>query len=235
MTRRVAILQSNYIPWRGYFDLIDGVDVFVIYDDVQYTKNDWRNRNRIKTPSGLRWLTVPVRHAFLGQAIDAVEIVDEQPWRRAHREALKANYGRAEFFDAMFPALADLLDTPRATLSELNRVLIRWVVDRLSIRTEIVDVRSLKGDGRRTERLLAIVGELGGDVYVSGPAAAAYLDLDAFRSAGIGLEYKSYDYEPYPQLWGAFEGAVTALDLLFNAGPHARDGLKSRSPNTRVV
>ena len=235
MTGRVAILQSNYIPWRGYFDLISDVDVLVIYDDVQYTKNDWRNRNRIKTPTGERWLSVPVRHAFLGQPIDSVEIADEQPWRRIHREALRANYARAAYFAEIAPGLFSALDSSPDKLTDLNRTLMRWIMDRLKIQTELVDVRRLSAAGHRTERLIDIVRELGGDLYLSGPSAAAYLDVEAFRVAGIGLEYKTYAYEPYPQLWGNFSGAVSVLDLLFNTGPDAGRHLKSRTANLRVV
>lgn len=235
MARRIAIIQSNYIPWRGYFDLIDDVDVLVVYDDVQFTKNDWRNRNIIKISTGTQWLTVPVRRPYLKQSIDEVEIASEQPWRRVHQEAIRSNYGRAAFFASLFPSFQALLDSAPGTLSALNRGLIGWAMDVLDIETKVVDVRALSAPGRRTERLLAIVRELGGDTYLSGPSAAAYLDVEAFRSQGIRLEYKSYAYEPYRQLWGTFEGAVSIIDLLFNAGPEARRFLKSTEPNLRVV
>ena len=235
MSRRVAIIQSNYIPWRGYFDLIDDADIFVIYDAVQYTKNDWRNRNKIKTPVGPRWLTVPVRHEFLGQSIDAVKVATDRPWRRIHADTIKVNYAKAKFFEPVFSAYIASLESAPDTLSGLNRALIRWVMETLTIQTNVVDVRTLAASGQRTERLIAITRELGGEIYLSGPSASAYLDIEAFRNSGIGLQYKSYTYEPYQQCWGPFIGEVSILDLLFNTGPEARKYLKSSVSNVLVV
>jgi hypothetical protein len=235
MSRRIVITQSNYLPWRGYFDMIDDADVFVVYDDVQYTKNDWRNRNRIKTKTGAQWLTVPVRHIRLGQSVDSVETSGALPWRGAHRQAVQTNYGKAKFFHEAFAGFEAALECAPSMLTGLNRALIRWAMERLAIRTEIVDVRDLSVGGYRSERLIAIVRALGGDIYLSGPSAAAYLDVEAFRAAGIGLEYKSYAYEAYPQLWGDFEGNVSILDLILNQGRNARQFLKSSTPNIRIV
>jgi hypothetical protein len=233
--RRIVVTQSNYIPWRGYFDLIDEADVLVVYDDVQYTKNDWRNRNKIKTSHGLHWLTAPVRKAPLHTAIDEIELDLSRPWRRMHLETISVSYRKTPGFGAIFEGYREVLERAPPRLSALNVSLLRWLMQLMEIRTEIVDVRSLSTSGHRTERLIGIVRELGGAVYLSGPSAASYLDAGAFRRAGIGLEYKSYVYPDYPQLWGPFEGGVSVLDMLFNVGAPARGSLKSLAPNVKVV
>lgn len=226
---KVGVIQSNYIPWRGYFDLIDDVELFVFYDDVQYTKNDWRNRNRIKTPTGAQWLTVPVRHVHSAQLIHETRLEEGLPWRRKHLGSIEQAYRKAPHFDAYYPAFARLLSQPYANLAELNHALILWLMAQFGITTPIKHSRDYPLAGKRGDRLLALLEQAGATRYLSGPSASSYLDTAEFARHGIQVEYKTYDYAPYPQLWGAFAGNVTVLDLLFNTGPEARQHLKSRT------
>lgn len=222
---KVAILQSNYIPWKGYFDLIGAVDTFVYYDDVQYTKGDWRNRNRIKTPQGVQWLTVPVG-ASIDRPIREVEIRDPG-CGAAHWQRLAANYARARCFDETAAWLEPLyVREPWRSLSDTNRLLIEAVCQRLGIGTRFCDVSRFAAGGDRSERLVGICRELGADTYVSGPSARDYLDTAAFARAGVAVEWFSYaGYPEYRQLWGPFVHEVTVLDLLFNCGADARQSL----------
>jgi hypothetical protein len=232
---RVGIIQSNYIPWRGYFDFVDDVDLFIFHDDLQYTKGDWRNRNRIKTPAGLQWLTVPVHYAHVGQLIDEVSLDESQSWRRKHLNLLEANYRTAPYFQTYFKLFADVLNVAYPGLSKLNIALIRWVMNCLEITTPTLVSKDLNSIGSKTTRLIDLLKKVNASIYLSGPAAAEYLDLQNFVDHGIRLEYKSYDYPAYEQIGGEFAPAVSILDLLFNTGPHSRKYLKSQSPNQVIV
>lgn len=232
---RVGIIQSNYVPWRGYFDFIDDCDVFILFDDVQYTDRDWRNRNKLKTPQGPVWITVSLQSGARDRLVQDVAIDWQTDWAARHLNLLRQHYGTAPHHAEIATEVAEIFARRPARLSELNHALIACVSARLRITTPLIDAASLPGRGRKTERLISLVEAVGGTSYLSGPAAQSYLDLDAFREAGIGLEYKSYDYEPYPQLWGDFEGGVSVLDLLMNTGPDARRFLKSRTPNQVIT
>lgn len=220
--KTVAILQPNYIPWKGYFDLIASCDLFVLYDDVQYTKNDWRNRNLIKTPSGVKWLTIPVG-GKINREIREVEISDPR-WSHKHWKSLLANYARARFAGEIFDLFKPVyLSETHSSLVAVNRRLIELVCSYLRIKTEIrlsseFSMRMPGSDG-----VLALCETLGATHYLSGPSARAYLNLDSFASSGIAVRWFEYsDYPVYPQLWGAFEHRVTILDVLFNCGPSSR-------------
>lgn len=228
--KRVAILQSNYVPWKGYFDLIAAVDEFVFYDEVQYTKNDWRNRNRIKTPQGPQWLTIPVG-AHIHRPIDAVEI-PVAGCGPAHWQRLAANYARSPHFREVATWLAPLyLERPWTHLSPLNRALITAICRYLDIATLLTDSRDYVGEGGRTERLVSICAAAGATTYLSGPAARAYLDTEPFAQAGIDVAWFDYaGYPAYPQAWGAFVHEVSILDLLFNCGRDARRFMKCGRP-----
>ena len=221
--KRVAILQSNYIPWKGYFDLIRQVDEFILFDEMQYTRRDWRNRNKIKTQRGLEWLTVPVKvKGRYYQKIRETEL-DGWQWASDHWNALNANYGRAPFFSELAGELKPLyLERQYTHLSQLNRTLIDWVCSKLGITTVISDSADYRLVEGKTERLLDICRQAGATDYLSGPAAAGYLETKLFEAAGIGVSFFDYEgYPPYSQLWGEFEHGVTILDLLFNCGPDA--------------
>lgn len=232
---RVGVIQSCFIPWRGYFDFIRSVDLFVFYDDVQYSKNGWRNRNQIKTPKGVRWITVPVRHRSLSQLICETEIDDREDWRAAHWRLWEENYGETLYYQDVLAILGNLGLGAAATISELNIALTKAIIAYLEIDTQLMSSSDLHLGGNKTDRLIELLVKVEAKTYLSGPSAEAYLDKEAFRRVGIGLEYKSYDYEPYPQRWGAFEGAVTVLDLIANCGQMSRDLIRSKTPNQIVV
>lgn len=223
----IGIIQPNYIPWRGYFDFIDAVDLFVLYDDVKYTKGDWRNRNRIKTSKGPAWLTVPVHFRHLEQRIDETEIDYRRDWVTSHLNQFRDHYCKAPHFEDAMGLLRAGLAAPERTIDALDAKLIGATCAYLGITTPIVRSSTLAIPGRRTERLVAILRHLGATAYLSGPSARDYLDEGAFASQGIALDYKRYDYRPYAQLWGPFVGEVTVLDLIANCGPQARALMKS--------
>ncbi len=220
---RVAILQPNYIPWRGYFDMISQVDIFVFLDDVQYTKQDWRNRNRICTRNGDPvWLTVPVRVQFLEQQIRDVPINNDIPWVRKHLAALQSNYGKAPFFESHFEQLRDIYLERHELISDLDITLARQVCTWLGITTKFYRSSELAIAGSKDSKLIQIIKTLGGTSYLSGPAAKAYIQPTLWEQAGIGLEFISYpDYPIYPQINPGFEPHVSVLDLLFMTGPDA--------------
>jgi hypothetical protein len=217
--KRVAIVQSNYIPWKGYFDLIAHVNEFILYDDVQFTKSDWRNRNLIKTPSGVQWLTIPVGQATHRRIRDVR--LPEGRWREWHWKAIEMSYRRAPWFSDVAPLIRGAYQEPLpATLSEFNRRLIEFVCRYLGISTRISNSWDYRLVDGKTERLVDICRQAGADEYVSGPAARDYIREQLFEDAKIKLTW--FDYKGYPeysQLWGAFVHEVTVLDLLFNCGP----------------
>lgn len=232
---KVGIIQSSYLPWRGYFDFIASVDLFVVYDDVQFSKGAWRNRNRIKTPRGLQWLTVPVRHRSLSQLICETEIDNSRNWRRDHSQSVAINYARAPYVRDVLSMLGAAFDAPHTTISGLNIALMRSVCDYLAIRTPLRLSAEVPQHGAKTERLVGLLRSVGATSYVSGPTGRGYLDEARFHRAGIRLEYKVYSYPEYPQRWGHFEGAVSVMDLLANCGPQSRDLLLSQEPNQAVA
>jgi hypothetical protein len=216
---KVTILQSNYLPWRGYFDILNDADVFVVYDCVKYTKNDWRNRNVIYTKSGKQWLTIPVPAASVKLAIDEVRLPDPE-WQAMHAKVLSIGYGRARHFAQLEELIHEfLLGREWHTLSALNQALIRWIAARLGSPTRFHDAREFELKEDRVERLLGILGQLNATEYISGPAAASYLDgkEHLFTDRGIRLTYKSYPaYPTYRQLREPFEPAVSIVDLIAN-------------------
>jgi hypothetical protein len=232
---RVAAIQSSFIPWRGYFDFIASVDLFVFHEDIQYTKGDWRNRNKIKTPHGTKWITVPVSHKNVAQLICDTPIDPTSPWRRKHLRVLEENYRRAPFFNVAEDLISGGLLSEHITISQLNIDLIRRISNYLEINTQIIHSMEMYLQGSKTERLIDLLKKLNATTYLSGPSADAYLDKELFRQNGIRLEYKSYDYEPYPQLWGDFIGGVTVLDLIANCGPRAKEYIRSKTPEVVIV
>lgn len=223
MNKKIAILQSNYIPWKGYFDMIAAVDEFIFYDDMQYTRRDWRNRNQIKTPQGVQWLTVPVRvKGKYEQTIRETEI-DGNDWASAHWKTLAQNYRRAPHFDEIAAIFEPIYMQKKYThLSVLNRELIEAVCNYLGITTKISNSWDYTlGDGK-TERLVDLCVQAGGTEYISGPSAKDYIEEKLFAERGIELGWFSYEgYPEYPQQWGEFTHGVTILDLLFNCGKDA--------------
>jgi WbqC-like protein family len=220
---RICIIQSCYIPWKGFFDLIGGCDEHVIFDGAQFVKRHWHNRNRIKTANGVEWLTIPVVTAGrFEQSIDTVEI--EKPWADKHWRAIELAYRRAPFFEPLAPTVKGWYERAgqQKLLTEVNAIFLHGIAAQLGLRTRIVRDTAYPAAGAKTERLLAICRAAGADRYLSGPSARDYFDEPMFASAGITTEWMSYDgYPEYKQLHGGFEHAVTVLDLLFNTGPNA--------------
>jgi hypothetical protein len=228
---RIAIVQSNYIPWKGYFDLIRSVDEFVLFDDVQYTRRDWRNRNRIKTPVGPAWLTIPVNVSGQFHAPIKAMTTSDPSWARRHWRSLVANYRRAPHFESYADRLSSLyLECDGETrLSTINFKWISALCEMLGISTKLswsMDYELAEG---KTERLVAICEQAGADSYVSGPAARAYIDPSAFAAKGIALSFFEYaGYPEYTQLYPPFDHHVSVLDLLLNVGPNARQYMLAR-------
>jgi hypothetical protein len=220
--KKVVILQSNYIPWKGYFDLMRSADEFVILDDVQFTKRDWRNRNLIKTQHGLLWLTIPVKSKG-PQKINEVEI-SEPDWHISHWKTISRSLCRAAYFDRYESELhgAYLTAGEAQFLSQINLIFIKLVARWLGIRTRITSSTDYPAPDERTQRLVSICQMVGAREYISGPAAKVYLDEELFKQAGITVRWFDYEgYPPYTQLFGNFEHRVTVLDLLLNTGPDA--------------
>jgi len=221
--KKIAIVQSNYIPWKGYFDMIAAVDEFILYDDAQFTRRDWRSRNQIKTPQGQQWLSVPVKvKGKYHQAICETEI-DGADWAEAHWKALAQNYRRAPHFEEIAAVFEPLYRQRKYThLSVLNRELIETICTYLGIATKISNSWDYTLIDGQTERLADLCTQAGGTQYISGPLAKDYIEEHIFTERGIMLTWFDYaGYTEYPQLWGEFTHGVTILDLLFNCGKDA--------------
>ena len=226
--KKVAIVQSSYIPWKGYFDLIAGVDEFILLDDVQYTKRDWRNRNRIKTLDGIRWLTIPVQvKGKFKQSIKDVKIANGD-WSRRHWKSLGAAYGRAPCFNDYRDFVEGLyMDCREPFLSQVNRRFIEAICGILGIRTEIKCSSDFLLSAGKTERLVSMCRQSHATNYRSGPKAKDYLDEGQFAQAGMTVSYMDYsDYPVYNQLYPPFHHNVSILDLIFNEGDRARQFMK---------
>jgi hypothetical protein len=232
LQKRVAIVQSSYIPWKGYFDVIRAVDEFILLDDVQFTKRDWRSRNRIKTKDGLAWLTVPVisKGRYDQRICDTV--ISDPLWGARHWQTLRGAYARTEFFDTYGPAFeAVYREPPSDHLSIVNRALIEATCNALGITTPIRWSTEYRTRSGRNERLIDLCVATGSTMYLSGPAARCYLDEDAFAAAGVAVRFADYaGYPEYPQPYPPFEHAVSVLDLLFSTGPRALDYMKNVWP-----
>ena len=223
--KRVAIIQSVYIPWKGFFDLVARCDEYVILDTVQFARRHWHNRNRIKTPQGLLWLTIPViTKSRFEQPIEDVMVAE--PWADRHWRSIETYYRKAPCFDLHVQAVRGFYEeaASKSRLTDINEVLLTGLLRLLGIRTKISRDRAFDPQGSKTDRLVDICRKAGASRYLSGPSARAYLEEDKFQSAGIEVEWMVYsDYPQYHQLWGTFEHAVSIIDLIFNAGVAARE------------
>lgn len=228
--KKVAILQSDYIPWKGYFDLINMVDEFILYDDMQYTRRDWRNRNKIMTKEGLLWMSIPViNKGKFFQKINETRTADSK-WAKSHWKCLQCNYSKAKYFKVYAERIRSVYERceKEEFLSRINYCFIREICDILGIGTKI----SWSGDYElkegKTERLIGLVKDAGGDCYLSGPAAKDYVKEELFEDAEMRLEWMDYsDYPEYTQLSETFEHGVSVLDLIFNEGSKAPEFMKS--------
>lgn len=226
--KKIAILQSNYIPWKGYFDLIAKVDEFILYDDMQYTRRDWRNRNKIKTPNGLVWLTVPVE--VKGKYLQKINetVISDPNWAKDHWVRIKQNYGKSKFFKNYKEIFENCyLNSHENYLSIVNYNLIKLINEILGIHTKISWSSDYHLADGKTERLLSLVEQSKGTEYISGPSAKDYIVEELFTNAGIKLTWMDYsNYPEYEQLYGDFAHNVSILDLLFNEGENAKHFMK---------
>lgn len=229
MPKSIAIVQSNYIPWRGYFDLINSVDEFILYDDMQYTIRDWRNRNIIKTANGPLWLTIPVE--VKGKYFQKINeaLVSDPGWAKKHWASITHSYSKAPHFASHREEFADLYSRPEERcLSQINCRFITAICEFLGIQTKISWSMDYDLIGDKTERLMNLCKQAGATHYVSGPAAKSYLEEELFTREGISVSYMDYaGYPDYRQLYPPFEPRVSILDLIFNEGPRATKYMKS--------
>jgi len=215
----LAVLQPGYLPWLGFFDQLLRSDTFVVYDDVQFDKHGWRNRNRVKSPTGPVWLTVPVLHKGLGwQKILDVQINNETAWARKHLSTIRQLYSRAPFLDRYYSDLEETLSRKWERLVDLDLELIRRMSSWLGIERRIERSSELGIDGDRSERLLNFCRHFGAKRYLSGAAARDYLKTEIFEAEGIAVEWQDYKHPVYPQQHGEFTPYLSTLDLLFNCG-----------------
>ncbi len=225
-----GIIQSNFIPWAGYFDFINSCDEFIFLDDTQYTKESWRNRNKVKTSNGAKWINVPVRFSLLQRtSIDQTPINYSLKWQKQHELLLTAHYKNAPYFKALFSEYMSIISKEYSSISELNFHIFEWICSYLYIKTPLTQARKYQAYGTKTDRVIDLLKKSNASVYLSGPAAKDYLEVDKFKEAQIELRYKSYSYPPYPQIHGDFVPGLSILDLLFNVGPEAKNYIKSQA------
>ena len=221
--KKVAILQSNYIPWRGYFDILSYADEFILYDEVQYTKNDWRNRNKIKTAGGSLWLTIPVLSSSSMKISDVR--IDNNHWQKKHYKSITESYSKAPFYKQVKPMLERIyLESEYTFLSEVNLYCLRKINAYLELSTKItLSSDFAKTTSDRNQRLVELVKHVKGDTYLTGPSALGYLDIEMFEANGISVKCIDYSgYSKYPQLHGVFTPVVSIIDTIMMLGKDAK-------------
>ena len=221
----ITIHQPQYLPWLGYFDKARQADVFILLDNVQFKKNEWQNRNRIRTPQGWQWLTVPVYHEF-GEKINEVKIDNKIPWRSHHQKAIELNYGKAPYFEEYFPHFQKVWGQEWEKLSDINIHFARMIIDLLGIKTKIVLSSEYEVTSHKTTRLVDLCEYFDADTYLSGEGGMVYLDAEQFKAQDIKILIQQYQHPEYPQRWvhkntEGFISHLSAIDLLFNCGPES--------------
>lgn len=214
----LAAHQPQFAPWLGFFDKLDSADVFVLLDNVQFKKNEWQNRNRIKTAEGPQWLTVPVSFRF-GDKISDVRIADSHNWRHRHQQTLKTCYSRAQYFQEIFDLYNDTISNEWDKLCELNIALLQALTSRLGVDTRIAVASEMDPlpDGR-DERLIELCMRFGADTYLAGAGGRQYMQVNKFRQTEVTVNFQDYQHPVYEQLFGEFSPQLSILDLLFNYG-----------------
>jgi hypothetical protein len=231
--KTIAILQPGYLPWLGFFEQLARSDVFVIYDDVQFDKHGWRNRNRIKSPAGPHWLSVPVRHSGKKSPTNhAIEIDSAQPWARKHLGSIRQFYAHAPFLDHYLPELEELLNRDWRLLIDLDLALLSLFCRWLGLERPLVRASTLGLSGGQNERLVNHCLHFGANRYLSGSAARDYLDTALFGQHGIEVIWQDYRHPVYPQQYGAFVSHLSTLDLILNCGDQSRSILLSPESST---
>lgn len=218
---KLVILQPGYIPWLGFFDQMAQSDIFMFYDDVQYDKHGWRNRNRIKTSQGAQWLTVPVltRNKKLPLIKDVKIDNSTTSWRYTHLQSIKQNYSRTPYFELLFPDLDKIYLQQWEYIIDLDTQLIDLILKILGLNRRIEFSSHLLIQGTQTERLINFCKYFKADKYLTGAAAKEYLKEERFKEENIELEYQKYNHPKYTQLYGDFIPYLSIIDLLFNEGP----------------
>jgi len=229
----VAIHQPQYLPWLGYFDKIDRADVLCLLDNVQYKKNEWQNRNRIKTAQGVQWMTVPVQFRF-PQKINEVQISEKQRWQHKHLQALITNYSKARCFDEVIGFFEDVYQQSWTYLSSLNIHAIKGICKLLNVdKTEICISSQMTLREGPTDRLIDICKHVGGDTYLAGQAGADYMDLEKFKENNIKVLFQKYAHPAYPQLFGEFQSHLSIIDLLMNCGSDSLEVIRGVAPEPK--
>ncbi|MCE3268197.1 MAG: hypothetical protein K0R49_449 [Burkholderiales bacterium] len=228
MMHKCAILQSNYIPWKGVFDMINQVDTFVFFEDVDFTKRDWRTRNQIKTANGLLWLIVPVKKSPRGTKIFEINISQIEDWQENHYQNIVNAYKKSPYFHDYVSLLEKIyLKQKWVNLSEFNIYVTKLICEILGIKTKFINSKDLLTSGNKDDKLIEICKNVGADFYLSGPAAKDYINNQKFVDAKIQLAYINYNYPMYKQLYGEFNHYVTVLDLLLNCGEDSVNYIKN--------
>lgn len=212
-----SIHQPQYLPWLGYIDKIDRADVFILLDNVQYKKNEWQNRNRIKTSQGWQWVTVPVLYRY-PERVNEVRINNKVDWRRKHMTAIETNYRRAPFFGEFFSCLKEIYEKEWERLVDINTALVRVLIGIFGIKKEILISSEIETRDDPDDRLIDICKAAGADTYLSGKDGPKYMDMEAFEKAGIKVVVQDFKHPVYPQLYEGFEPNLSCIDLLFNCG-----------------
>jgi len=227
----VAIHQPQYLPWLGYFDKMRRADMFCFLDNVQYKKNDWQNRNRLKTDQGWQWLTVPVCYRF-PQKINEVKINHGVDWKRKHLQTLITNYNRAPYFREYMVIFEQIFSKDWDSLTELNVYLIERLKEILGLQQKPTFLASsFKLRDHPTDRLIDICKELGADTYLSGQDGVNYMDLDRFQKCGLNMITQDFKHPVYPQLYKDFQSHLSVVDLLFNCGPASIEIIREANPD----
>ena len=224
---RVTILQPSYLPWLGFFEQMHRSDQFVLYDDVQFTRRDWRNRNRIRVQEGSVWLTVPViQKNKYEQSLLETKIDNSTSWKRKHLKSIRCHYSKTPFFDLYFPWCEKTFNREWDFLLDLSLETIQYLKGELKINTPLLRSSELGESGNKSERLISICKQLGATQYLSGESARNYISEKDFSDQGIGLEYQNYQHPEYPQRYEGFVPFLSTIDLLFNCGEKSMEFLK---------
>lgn len=226
---RVAIHQPQFMPWLGYLDKIDQADLFVVLDSVQFRKNEWQNRNRIRTAQGWQWITVPVLHKF-GQRLDEVRINQQRDWKGRHLRALEIHYRRAPHRDRYLKGLREIYQHSWDRLTDVNLAVIRWLLDAFGIKTPLRLASEMRLRNEPTDRLIDICHTVGAMQYLAGQGAAHYMDRTRFEASGVQLQEQHFRHPIYPQCYEPFVPGMAAIDLLLTCGDEAISRLRAMRP-----
>lgn len=220
---KAAVIQPSFIPWKGYFDIISKVDVFVHLDDAQYTSGDWRNRNYITGKNGIQLITVPIKKYKFGTIICDIKINDDESWRSKHIKSIQRNYSKTTYYSIYENLIKEIFSFDSSNLSDFNINAIEKISKELGLKTRFLKSSDLKVQGSKDQKLIEICKLVGANEYISGPAALNYIQPELWKKAGIKLSFMKYDYPVYPQRCEKFSHNVSIIDLLFNTGTNSKD------------